>query len=424
MQDKTNVNQKCPAFAVIEGGGITSAHGFRAAGIHAGFKANTKALDFALIIADELAPTAAVFTKNTFCAPPVRVSQEHLGASGYGRAKVIIINAGNANASTGTQGLETAHRSCEQAAEVVGCAPSAVLVASTGVIGVQLPFDPFETGIAAAFEQSSQQGGHNAACAIMTTDTVSKECGVTYCSQDDDFLGKDFIIGGMVKGSGMIMPDMATMIAVLTTDAPFDPKSLHTALADAVGKSFNKVTVDSDTSTNDCCFIMANTADDSDHVIVEGSVAYDEFVSALEYVCVDLARKIAVDGEGATKLITVEVAGALDDNDADRVARSISNSPLVKTAIFGHDANWGRIAMAAGKSGATFDQSCVSIDMMGLPVLRGGLPVVFDEDEALRRFEAPEIVIEIDLGAGNASTTMWTCDLSHDYITINGDYRT
>ena len=424
MQEQTNINQKCPALAVIDGGGITSAHGFRAAGIHAGFKANTKALDFALIIADEIVPTAAVFTKNTFCAPPVRVSQEHLGNSGYGRAKAIIINAGNANASTGTRGLETAYRSCDQAAEVVGCSAADILVASTGVIGVQLSFDPFTSGIAAAFEQSSKQGGHDAACAIMTTDTVSKECAITYCSQDSDFLGKNFIIGGMVKGSGMIMPDMATMIAVLTTDAPLDPKALRAALVDAVGKSFNKVTVDSDTSTNDSCFIMARPADDSDLAIVEGSVAYGEFVGALEYVCVDLARKIAVDGEGATKLITVEVTGALDEKDADRAARSIANSPLVKTAVFGHDANWGRIAMAAGKSGASFDQSHVSIDMMGLPVLRSGLPVIFDEDEALRRFEAPEIVIEIDLGAGNASTTMWTCDLSHDYITINGEYRT
>ncbi len=424
MNDTTPEQNACPSLEVVEGGGITSARGFRACGIHAGFKTDPDRLDFALIVADKPVPVAGVFTKNVFCAPPVRVSREHLDGAGYGRAQAIIINAGNANASTGAQGLEVARGSCELTASIVGCEASDILVASTGVIGVRLPFDPFESGVAKAFACASDRGGHEAACAIMTTDTVSKECAVTYRSASSAYAGEQFTVGGMVKGSGMIMPDMATMIAVLTTDAPLDPDSLHAALVQAVGKSFNKVTVDSDTSTNDSCFLMAYPADDPARSIMEGTSAYEEFVGALEFVCIDLARKIAIDGEGATKLITVNVAGARTDDDADKVARSIANSPLVKTAIFGHDANWGRIAMAAGKSGASFDQSRVSLDMMGMPVLRNGLPILFDEEEALRRFEAPEIIIEIDLGAGNASTTMWTCDFSHDYITINGDYRT
>ena len=229
----------------------------------------------------------------------------------------------------------------------------------------------------------------------------------------------------MSKGSGMIMPNMATMIAIVTTDAPIAAAHLSQILRDAVGVSFNKITVDSDTSTNDTCVTLASGAAAPGAAPIEpGTPAYRALAAAYKEVCTHLARMMAADGEGATRLVTVHVAGAATDADADAAARTIANSPLVKTAIYGHDANWGRIAAAAGRSGAAFRQEDVSIDIMGMPVCRGGLTVAFDEEEALRRFEAPEIAIDVNLGAGTCETTMWTCDFSHDYVTINGDYRT
>jgi glutamate N-acetyltransferase / amino-acid N-acetyltransferase len=223
----------------------------------------------------------------------------------------------------------------------------------------------------------------------------------------------------------MIMPNMATMIAVITTDAPVEPSVLHELLASCVNETFNKVTVDSDTSTNDTCIMLASGAAAAEAAPVKpGTDAYEELRFALHAVCESLARGIASDGEGASRLVTVTVTGAANDADADTAARAVANSPLVKTAIAGHDCNWGRIAMALGKCGVVFNQTDVSIDIMDIPVCREGLTVPFDEDEALRRFEAPEITISADLGAGTSSTTVWTCDLTHEYITINGDYRT
>ena len=228
----------------------------------------------------------------------------------------------------------------------------------------------------------------------------------------------------MAKGSGMIMPNMATMIAVVTTDAPVRDDMLHRCLVRAVQSSFNKVTVDSDTSTNDSCFLLASgKAADGQPCFSEGSPALAAFQCALDGVCQSLARQMAADGEGATRLVTVTVSGAASVQDADAAARTVANSPLVKTAIFGHDANWGRIAAALGRSGAAFAQEDVAISIMGIPVCQCGLTVPFDEDEALRRFQAPEVVIEADLGAGECSTTVWTCDFTHDYVSINGDYR-
>ncbi|WP_041238672.1 bifunctional glutamate N-acetyltransferase/amino-acid acetyltransferase ArgJ, partial [Gordonibacter pamelaeae] len=299
------------------------------------------------------------------------------------------------------------------------------LVASTGVIGEHLPLEPFATGIPlAALELSVASGGANAARAIMTTDARPKEAAVTFSGDGIGYDGCTFTVGGMAKGSGMIMPNMATMIAVLTTDAPVRPDALHAALSRAAGRSFNKVTVDSDTSTNDSCFLFSNGGATSSTVPFHpGSPALARFEQALEAVCQNLARQMAADGEGATRLVTVNVTGAATPADADAAARAVANSPLVKTAVYGHDANWGRVAMAIGKSGAAFRQEDAAIDIMGLPVCRGGLTVPFDEDEALRRFENPEIAIDVDLGAGDAATTVWTCDFSHDYVTINGDYR-
>ncbi len=410
----------------IEGGGVTSAAGFRAGGIHAGFRKKTPdRLDLALVEADEVCSAAGTFTTNVFCAAPVIVSRENLGEGCAGTARAVVVNSGNANAATGDVGLETARRECQIVSEVVGCAADDVLVASTGVIGQHLPLEPFETGVPALREKISAEGGAEAARAIMTTDTVPKECAVAYESADPAYAGATFTVGGMCKGSGMIMPNMATMIAVVTTDAPVAPAALRAALLAAVKRSFNKVTVDSDTSTNDTCFALASgAAAPGAAAIVEGTPAYDELAAAILEVCTQLARKIAVDGEGATRLVTITVEGAADDADADLAARTVANSPLVKTAIYGHDCNWGRIAAALGKSGARFNQRDVSIDIMGLPVCREGLTVPFDEDEALRRFEEPEISIWADLGAGCAATTVWTCDFTHEYVTINGDYRT
>lgn len=409
----------------IENGGVASAKGFRAGGIHAGFREDPNRLDMALVEADELCPAAGVFTQNVFCAAPVIVSREHLDSVGYGFARAMVINSGIANAATGSVGLETARQTAGIVAATVGCTPEDVLVASTGIIGQNLDMAPFKTGVPKLHAQLGSTTGNSAARAIMTTDTVSKEAAVSFESADAEYAGCTFTVGGMAKGSGMIMPNMATMISVLTTDAPIPAPLLHRALTDAVNSSFNKVTVDGDTSTNDTCVLFASgkAAPAGAPLAGEGSVLYAEFCQALGAVTQTLARKMASDGEGATKLVTVTVRGAANDEEADMAARTVANSPLVKTAIYGHDANWGRIAGALGRSGAHFVQENVSIDIMGMPVLRGGLPVPFSEEEALRRFEAPEIVLEADLGAGNAETTVWTCDFSHEYVSINGDYR-
>lgn len=406
-------------------GGVTAARGFRASGVHAGFRKDPERFDLALVAADEPCACAAVFTQNVFCSAPVTVSREHLEGVGYGTARAVVVNSGNANAATGEPGLEAARETAVIAGDAVGCPASEVLVASTGVIGVHLPMAPFGTGLPAATAALSAEGGADAARAIMTTDTYPKEAAVSFSGDGVGYDGCTFTVGGMAKGSGMIMPNMATMISVITTDAPVAAPALHAALVRAVNRSFNKVTVDSDTSTNDSCFLLA-----SGEAAPAGSASFDldgaafaRFEAALVAVCETLARLMAADGEGASRLVTVKVTGAANDADADLAARAVANSPLVKTAICGHDANWGRIAMAIGKSGAAFRQEDAAIDIMGLPVCRGGLTVAFDEDEALRRFEQPEIAIDIDLGAGDAETTVWTCDFTHEYITINGDYR-
>lgn len=410
---------------VIDGGGVSSAKGFSACGIHAGFRADPNRLDLALLVADEPASCAATFTQNVFCAAPVVLSREHLDGVSYGTARALVVNSGTANAATGQVGIDSARRTAEIVGDAVGCPASEVMVASTGVIGVQLNMGIFETGVPQAVSLLSEEGGSSAARAIMTTDTHPKEVALSFDGDDVGYPDCTFTVGGMAKGSGMIMPNMATMIAAITTDAPLMPDVLHAALKRAVSSSFNKVTVDSDTSTNDSCFLFASGAAAPGASPFEPATpAYAAFERALDAVCGMLAREMAADGEGATRLVTVRVAGAASADDADAAARTVANSPLVKTAIFGHDANWGRIAGALGRSGARFNQHDVSIDIMGLPVLRGGLPVAFDEDEALRRFERPEIDIDVDLGAGNESTIIWTCDFSHDYVTINGDYRT
>lgn len=409
-------------FAPCEGG-ICAAAGIRAAGIHAGFRPDPNRKDMALVAADQTCTCAATFTTNRFCAAPVQVSRPR-AATGHARA--VILNSGNANASTGEPGVQVAKASASLVAKALGCDEEEVLVASTGVIGQQLPLGPYETGVpdAVAVLDHSAAAAHDAARAVMTTDTVPKEvslCGSVPCGADGEVATVH--VGGFVKGSGMIMPNMATMLCVLATDAPLTHEAAQAALSSAVGVTFNKVTVDSDTSTNDTCILLATGAAGGTPIEL-GTPAYDTIASAIRCACENLARKIAADGEGATKLVTVDVLGAANEEDADTVARAIANSPLVKTAIFGHDANWGRIAGAAGKCGVAFDQYDVDIDFLSVPVLRAGLPLPMDEEDMLRRFESPEVTIAIDLGVGDAHARIWTCDLTHDYVTINGDYRT
>lgn len=403
-------------------GGICAASGISAAGVSAGFRRNPNRLDLALVVADEPCVVAATFTTNRFCAAPVTVSRAH---AADGRARAVVLNSGNANAATGEPGLACAERACGRVAAELGCAAEDVLVCSTGVIGVPLPWEPYEAGVPAAVAAllPDASGAHDAACAVMTTDTVPKE--VSLAGEVPQVGGGTVAVrvGGFVKGSGMIQPNMATMLAVLATDAPLTAEAAREALRSAVGQSFNKVTVDSDTSTNDTCILLATGAAGGEAIDLSHP-AYPVVAAAVRSACVELARKIAADGEGSTKLVTVTVTGAATDSDADAVARAIANSPLVKTAIFGHDANWGRVAAAAGKCGVPFDQHAVDIDFLGVPVCRAGLTVPMDEEDMLRRFEAPEIDITVSLGMGEASTRVWTCDLTHDYVTINGDYRT
>ena len=409
-------------FAFCEGG-VCAAKGVKASGTHAGFRADPNRLDLAVVAADEACVCAATFTQNRFCAAPVQVSRPRAAA---GVARAVMLNSGNANASTGDQGLAIAKESARLLADALGCPEEQVLVASTGVIGQQQAIDPYVDGAAAAVAAlgADVDHAHAAARAVMTTDTVPKEVSLEgVLPAENGQPARTVHVGGFCKGSGMIMPNMATMLCVLTTDAPLTAEAAHAALLSAVRASFNKVTVDSDTSTNDSCFLLA-TGKAGGEPIVEGTAAFDVFAGALRVACETLARKIAADGEGATKLVTVDVLGCKTDEDADTVARTIANSPLVKTAIFGHDANWGRVAAAAGRSGVEFDQYDVDIDLLGVPVLRAGMPVPMDEDDMLRRFEGPEVSIVIDLGQGDASTRIWTCDFSYEYVKINGDYRT
>ena len=411
-------------------GGLGVVKGLRVTGISAGFRRNPNRRDMALICAPSGSTAAGVFTQSNFAAAPVHVSREHLALQASGQDfRALIINSGNANAATGAQGLQLAEQVCETLAEAIDCKPAEVLVASTGVIGAQLGFGPFEKGIPLALSQLSSGDGKSVeqglACAeaIMTTDTIVKVAARAFTVQTSDGSELTYSVGGMAKGSGMIAPHMATLICVMATDAQIGQPALAQALKAAVDVSYNKVTIDSDTSTNDSAYLLA-TAAVGDAALEPGTPAFAAFQVALTEVCQELAYLMAGDGEGASKLVIVDVWGALNDDEADRVARAIADSPLVKTAVAGHDANWGRIAMAAGKVGATFEPEDVSISIMDLEVFVKGTPIEFSEDEALKRFEErDEILLSIDLGAGEAKTRIWTCDLTKEYVAINGDYR-
>lgn len=398
---------------VFAQGGVVAAQGFSCAGIHCGLKAEGRK-DLALVAADGPVPAAAVFTTNAVVAAPVTLSRKHIAG---GVCRAVVINAGNANACTGPQGEGDALATAQAVAEALGCAANEVVVCSTGVIGVPLPVGTVIAGIEDAVGELDSATGDMAAEAIMTTDTFAKQSAVSF-----EIEGRRYSVGGMAKGSGMMAPNMATMLGVITTDAPLTSAACHAALKAAVVTTFNRVTVDSDTSTNDTVVLLASGAGGGEEISPD-STAFATVAEAIRVVSAELSRMLARDGEGATKLVTVTVSGAATEDDAEKAARAIADSPLVKTALFGRDANWGRVAMAAGKSGASLDPDKLAITFAGIEVCHDGTAVPFDEDEALQALSEAEVSIEVNLGVGDSSATILTCDFSYDYVRINGEYR-
>lgn len=373
--------------------------------------------DVGLILSDTPASCAAVFTKNTFAAAPVHFSQDTLHLSA-GFISGVIVNSGCANAATGDMGLVNAGRMAHLAADATKAA-APMLVCSTGTIGVQLPMDRIEAAIpqAAAHLRAGAEAFIDFADSILTTDTVRKIASETF-----DIDGKTVTISGCAKGSGMMHPNMATMLAFVITDAAVEPHFLQQIFSRIIDRTINCVTVDGDTSTNDTAILLANGAS-TVHIEPDGP-ALHPFETALMNVLTELARKLARDGEGASHLVEITVAGAPTFAEARKAAMAVANSPLVKTAIYGRDANWGRIACALGNSGVEFDPTKTDISLGGLELMREGTPQSFDEDRALVILGEEEIKIAVDLNAGNESATVWTCDLTEKYIEINGAYRT
>jgi glutamate N-acetyltransferase/amino-acid N-acetyltransferase len=398
-------------------GAITSPSGYRASGVACGLKKNGNR-DLAMIASTTEASAAGIFTKNVVKGHSL---QRTMSVIRQGYAQAIIINSGNANACVGPQGLADADKMAHLLAKRVGCPDSRIITGSTGVIGQPLNMEAVTNGIEIAWNKLSSEieAGNEAELAIMTTDLVPKEAAVEL-----EINGQRAVVAGMAKGSGMIHPNMATMIGIITTDLKVDPKLLRSLLKTAADRSFNRVSVDGDTSVCDMVIALANGASG----IPEISSAEDELAAllleAMETICVKLAKMIAADGEGATKLIEVNCRGARTAEDAHQVVLAVGKSPLVKTAMFGEDANWGRILTAAGYSGVDFDPDKCNIWLGDLMVCQNGCALPFDEDEASRILNHQEITINIELGEGEASDRLWTCDFSYDYVKINGSYRT
>lgn len=392
---------------------VTAPKGFKAAAVASGIRYHERT-DLALIVSDVRAECAAVYTQNKFKAAPLTITEQNLV---NGKCQAFVCNSGIANAGMGEVGLKNARQMSDMTAEALNIAADDVVVASTGVIGMPLPMDKLENGIKKAAETLDYNKGLEAAFAIMTTDLVVKECSLTY-----EYQGKTVSIGGIAKGSGMIMPNMATMLGFITTDANISAEALKKIIKAGVDKTFNMISVDGDTSTNDMVAVMANGMSgiallDND----EKGLAL--FTEALNTVFLYLAKAIAKDGEGANKLIIATVRGAKDEKDAKLAAKAIINSSLVKTAVFGCDANWGRIACAVGYSGADFHQEDVDIYIGGVQVAQKGMGLSFDEEKAKEILEKDEVTITVDLGAGTAEATAYGCDLSYEYVKINGSYR-
>ena len=399
-------------------GGVCAAQGFLAGGVHCGIRKNKEKRDLALILSDRRAAAACVYTQNLVKGAPLTVTRENV-RDGY--AQAILCNSGNAN-TCNADGVEIARKMCALVEEHTGVRAEDVIVASTGVIGQRLDLAPIAGGMAALVTDAGADKSDHAAEAIMTTDVRLKSCAVEFC------LGEKTVrLGGIAKGSGMIHPNMATMLVFLTTDAAIAPAMLQKALGEDVKTSFNRISVDGDTSTNDMCAILANGMAQNEEITCEG-VDYDAFCAALNAVTTALCRMIARDGEGATKLVECALRGAATQQDADKLAKAVICSSLVKAAMFGADANWGRVLCALGYAGAQVDVGKVEVAFSSragrVEVCKDGAGVPFSEEEAKKVLLEEEVVIEVALGDGAYSSTAWGCDLTYDYVKINGDYRT
>jgi glutamate N-acetyltransferase/amino-acid N-acetyltransferase len=400
------------AVTPIPNGSLTSPRGFRAGATFAGLKKpGQDVLDMCLFAASKPCAGAGVFTKNKVVAAPVIVSHEHLQKA---RPRAVVVNSGTANASVGEQGLIDAREMTRLVAKKLKVEPEEVLVCSTGVIGVELPMGIIRRGID---DIQLGDGGHDFARAIMTTDTRPKETAVR------THIGNvDVIVGGCAKGAGMIHPDMATMLGFLTTDADVDPGCLQRVLAKAVDETFNMITVDGDTSTNDTVFLLANG--EAGNPTITGGQAEKALQEAVTHVCLHLAKAIAMDGEGATKLIEVRVESAKDVEDARRAARTIAGSTLLKAAVYGNDPNWGRAIAALGRSGADFDDKKLVLYINDICVLDEGKPIPFFKDAAIATMRQSQVSFVVRLGVGDATATAWSCDLTEEYVRINSAYTT
>ena len=399
-------------------GGVCAAKGFTASGIHCGIRANRTKRDIALIYSEKNASCAAVYTTNLVKGAPLVVTKENL-ADGY--AQAVICNSGNAN-TCNSNGIEIAKQMCDLVAKGLSIDPDDVVVASTGVIGQKLSIDPIKAGLPELIAQLSKDGNANAAEGIMTTDTFKKEIAVKFTVD-----GKECTIGGMAKGSGMIHPNMATMLVFITTDVAISPAMLQVALSSDIANTFNMVSVDGDTSTNDMVTVLANGMAGNTPITDQGE-AFNEFMKALNTITVGLCRMIAGDGEGATKLLECVVTGAVDLCTAKTVAKSIICSSLLKAAMFGADANWGRVLCAIGYSGADVDVNKIDVAFKSskgtVEVCKNGAGIDFSEKKAKEVLLEKEIDILVNLNSGSFSATAWGCDLTYDYVKINGDYRT
>lgn len=406
-------------FKVIDGG-VCSAKGFKASGLYCGIKENpTKKNDIALIVSDVMCNAAGVYTSNKVNGAPVIVTKKNLAASG-GKAKAVIVNSKNAN-TCNADGEAKADAMCKLVSDALGINQEEVIVASTGVIGQILPLEPIEKAVPQLVEKLAYDGNADAATAIMTTDTVKKEYAVEF-----EIGGKVCHLGGMAKGSGMIHPNMATTLNFITTDCAVSAPMLQKALSEIVKITYNCLSVDGDQSTNDTCMLMSNGLAENSEINAEGA-DLDTFKAALYQVMANLTRMLAKDGEGATKLLTCICSSAPDLDTAIIVAKSVIRSPLFKCAMFGADANWGRVLCAIGYAEAEFDISKVDVDLGSkagrIAVCRNGAGVDFSEDEAKKILTEDEIEIYIELNQGEAKATAWGCDLTYDYVKINGDYR-
>lgn len=401
-------------------GGITAAKGFQAAGIEAGIKYQNRK-DMAIIYSEKPCVAAGTFTSNVVKAAPVKWDRKLLEESPYVQA--VIVNTGIANAGTGAEGMKLCEETAKEASRVLGIPENAVLVGSTGVIGAQLPIDRIKAGISrlAEAKNDSLEAGTDASRAIMTTDTVNKELAVQV-----EIGGVTVTLGAMSKGSGMIHPNMCTMLSFVTTDAAISKELLQEALSADVQDTYNMISVDGDTSTNDTCLLLANGLAENPE-ITEKNADYEEFCKALNFVNETLAKKMAGDGEGATALFEVKIIGAESKEQAKVLSKSVITSSLTKAAIYGHDANWGRILCAMGYSGAAFDPEKVDLFFESaagkMQIIKNGVAVDYSEEEATRILSEPAVTAIADIKMGNASATAWGCDLTYDYVKINADYR-